>query len=165
MLIAHFLRLLFILISSPPANDHAIPSPTTERTPRSSTILITNRISFAKTDWNPARPVGTVHSYFLLVTDHPQARPVGSYSILPSVLVHLIHTQLAPGTTSDVYIRVNPAGVVSSTGGLASRIESDCIGLTGQDVSTDEIAGSIVRDPRSNAVLLVAVSIIADEHG
>ena len=104
ILIAHFFRLLLALISSPQANDQAIPSPTTESTPRRRTMLITNLMIFANTVWNPARPVGTVHSYFLLVTDPPHARSVASYSVLPSLPVPLTQIQLAHGTFSEVNI-------------------------------------------------------------
>ena len=129
ILIAHFFRLLFALISSPQANDHAIPSPTTASTPRRRTILMTNRISFAKTDWNPASHVGTVHSYFLFSTgplqlthDSPFCihHPSCSASIwlcwLPGVVLYWlavfqlsdIHLQSAPGTASEVNIFIGP---------------------------------------------------------
>lgn len=109
--------------------------------------------------------MGTVHSYFLLVTDHPQARPVGSYSGLPSVPVHLTQTQFAHGTFSEVNIRVNPAGVVSSTGGLTSRIGSDCMGASVLAESTDDIAGRMVVDPKSKDLPLLADSTDADVQG
>ncbi len=89
ILIAHVLRVLFALISSPQANDHAIPSPTTESTPRRRTILMTNLIIWAKTDWNPARPVGTVHLYLRAVTAHVHATSaVHSDSDVPAPVTH-----------------------------------------------------------------------------
>ena len=104
ILIAHVLRVLFALISSPQANDHAIPSPTTASTLRRSTILITTLTISRNTDWNPARPVGIVHSYFLLITSPQHASPVASYSVFQVLSVHLTQTQLAHGTFSDVNI-------------------------------------------------------------
>ncbi len=110
ILIAHFLRLLFALISSPQANDHAIPSPTTASTPRRSTILMTNRINCAKIDWNPAIHVGTLHSYLRCGTGPVHATPLShliSEFLFPlssfGVVGLITHTQFPPGTISDVY--------------------------------------------------------------
>ena len=129
ILIAHFFRLLFALISSPPANDHAIPSPTTESTPRRSTILMTNLMIWAKTDWNPARPVGTLHLYLRAVTAHVHATfSVHSDSDVPPPV---IHWHFAPGTISDVYIIFGDEEVVVFAPAwalAASLIESDCTG-------------------------------------
>ncbi len=111
ILIAHFFRLLLALISSPQANDHAIPSPTTASTPRRRTMLITNLMIFANTCWNPARPVGTVHSYLRFATGPVHATPAShliSLFLFPSssfgVRGAVTHWQLAPGTISDVNI-------------------------------------------------------------
>ncbi len=127
ILIAHVLRVLFALISSPQANDHAIPSPTTESTPSRSTILMTNLIIWAKTDWNPARPVGTVHLYLRAVTAHVHATSaVHSDSDVPPPVTHW---HFAPGTISDVYIVFVDEVVFAPAWVLAaSLIESDCIG-------------------------------------
>ncbi len=103
ILIAHVLSVVFIFTSSPPANDHAIPSPTTASTPRRRTILITYRIMLAKTLWNPARPVGTLHLYFLVVIV-PHTLSLGSHVFQSALIAQ--HWQPAPGTFSVVYISV-----------------------------------------------------------
>ena len=117
MLIAHFFRLLLALISSPPANDHAIPSPTTESTPRSSTMLITNLIIWAKTDWNPASHIGISQIYFRLATgplhaSHTAPFGAGDHACPDGKLLSQIH--FAPGTTSDVNIFIGPDVLLTS---------------------------------------------------
>lgn len=106
------LSVVFALISSPPANDHAIPRPTTASTQSRSTILTMYRISCLNTDWNPLSPLGTVHSYLRAVTSHLHARSVASYSVAHAALVPLTHIQFAPGTFSDVNIFTGFASVL-----------------------------------------------------
>ena len=63
---------------------------------------MTNLIIWAKTDWNPARPVGTVHLYLRAVTAHVHATSaVPSDSEVPAPVTHW---HFAPGTISDVNI-------------------------------------------------------------
>ncbi len=140
ILIAHVLRVLFALISSPPANDQAIPSPTTESTPSRSTILMTNLIIWAKTDWNPARPVGTVHLYLRAVTAHVHATSaVHSDSDVPPPVTHW---HFAPGTISDVNI-VFVDDAVLLAGALPSGVPAQLSAYHTWKTSPDEIIASI----------------------
>ena len=124
MFIPHVLSFVFAFISSPPANDHAIPRPTTASTQRRSTILTTYRINCLNTDWNPMSQLGTVHSYLRAVTFHVHARSVASYSVAHAALVPLTHIQFAPGTFSDVNIFTGFASVLIS--GSAANMYCVC---------------------------------------
>lgn len=116
ILIAQDLRLLFIFTSSHPANDQAIPSHTTARTPRRSTILITYRIILANTVWNQSIQLSIVHLYFLFATFSPQAasQSTGQDCHSGKLAQGASHTQVAPGTFSEVIVVIFSAFTLST---------------------------------------------------